>query len=203
MSGKLSFTINFGEEDQALLSFLQTFPQEQWEGLIKEALREYTENDSDSGIFLPAEKQESATSAPWNLEELYVGPSAKESMLNNILMLDNDSGVYPKEEKLFSNHHPSNPLNHLFALIGEDEDEDVLELLLNGNSKSQEPKEHTQSVNSHRDDSGMDLQTDTESLSFQTVAKGKGLAFILNQVIGEEEDPEVLGFFKERSKERN
>ncbi|TWH55868.1 hypothetical protein DesLBE_0042 [Desulfitobacterium sp. LBE] len=158
MSKSLSFTLSFSEEDEPLWGFLHSFPREQWEGILKEALRAYSANHPVTEDLPPA------TVGRWSLEELYAAPSGKDSL---------------------STGNPQ-PLKHLWELIGEEEDEDVLELLLQ--PQAQNPEKFPE-----RD--ALPPKADKEPQKYQDSQSVNGLAFLLHQVIGEEEDPDVLSFF--------
>ncbi|HHY25404.1 MAG TPA: hypothetical protein GX523_01400 [Desulfitobacterium dehalogenans] len=115
---------------------------------------------------LHAYSAEGANPGQWSLEDLCVIPPAEDSMMK------------------------SHPLEHLFQLIGEEEDEEVLELL----SRTKLPSVERLA---ERAPSVPMPEVDQEPVAAkEDVQKSvKGLAFLLNQVIGEEEDPEVLSFF--------
>ncbi|SHN84949.1 hypothetical protein [Desulfitobacterium chlororespirans] len=159
MSKNLSFTLNFGEEDEPLWGFLHSYPPEQWEGILKEALRAYSANPPVTDELPPA------TVGHWSLEELYAAPSAQDALIT-----DNPQ-----------------PLKHLLALIGEEEDEEVLELLLQQQARNPERFPEKDALPPKADEEPVAAQDD--------VSGDKGLAFLLHQVIGEEEDPDVLSFF--------
>ncbi|WP_019850827.1 hypothetical protein [Desulfitobacterium sp. PCE1] len=115
---------------------------------------------------LHAYRAEGTNPGQWSLEGLCVVPPAKDSMTEN------------------------HPLEHLFQLIGEEEDEVVLELL-------SRPKLQSVERLAERAPSIPIPKVDQEPVAAKedVLKSAKGLAFLLNQVIGEEEDPEVLSFF--------
>lgn len=183
MNKNLSFTLSFSEEDEPLWGFLHSFPREQWEGILKEALRTYSAPPPVTEEFPPAEKQEEQEEEPkragghWSLEELYAASSAQDSPVT-----DNPQ-----------------PLKHLWELIGEEEDEEVLELLLQPQAQNPDKFPERDALTSEVDKEPVaaqdDASGDKEPQKYQDSESVKGLAFLLHQVIGEEEDPDVLSFF--------
>lgn len=219
MSTKLSLTLNFGEEDEPLLTFLRQFPKDEWESILKDALHFFVDhsvaNDSHQ------EKKQEVTHQGWNLEDLFVSPSAmacktitdgfsetndKATSANEASLLDAcgrlDSDQSSKSPEAMPNITAYNPLGHLFELIGQEEDKEVLEFFIHSNAQSKYESgvmddsvtEKKENLKSKGADSLLPQGDEVKTASF------KGLDFLLSQVIGEEDDPEVLDFFKRTDK---
>ncbi|AGA69709.1 hypothetical protein Desdi_2279 [Desulfitobacterium dichloroeliminans LMG P-21439] len=200
MSKTISLTLNLGreEKDQDLWELLRGLSEEQREDAVKAALHMYMTTTS------PVSK----TTSSWSLEDLLVSTtsgasasteaspeeSAEESLKSNAVTSGNPVTSQASETAEVVNH----PLNHLFALIGEEDDQDVFEFF--------RPSSGATSVYVTTGDpySADKVEDSSVTLATPKPVQGNGfmgLDYILDQVIGREEDPEVLSFF--RSQERS
>jgi len=218
-------TIKLGENDETLWSFLQTVPVEEWGDLFKKALHLYLkENPQLTEKSEPearvkaeedtnAEDHEKATLNKWSLEELFIAPQGTD------LTKDNQAApILGAQEKLHESQKqeqhqqkpplhdkpvsPNNPLEHLFSLIGEEEDPEVLKFFQS--SPPLEAAEAAKDSSEKPEDSGLPEEQHSEprleitpgQSELKVPGGSKGLDFLLKHVIGEEDDPEVLKFFR-------
>lgn len=203
MRTKFSLTLNFGEEDEPLLTFLHKFPKDQWESILKDALQAYSEH-SKFAKNLPEKEQDYIPQRSWNLDDLFVSPSSVALKTTNALSGTRDEGTDKpsKSPEDMPNSTEHNPLGHLFGLIGQEEDEEVLEFFLRSTSPSQsesgKTENHLEKKENFESEESMKFLDSTNIIhqGDQGKAVFKGLDFLLNQVIGEEDDPEVLDFFE-------
>jgi len=143
-------------------------------------------------------------SSEWTLDSLFISKIANTAA---------------KEEKDLKNSckdplvtRLSDPLRHLFEVIGEEEDEEVIRFL----SASEKPSSPIQMEEDSRKDNypleiepkkslghavtspirKSQVEAQLETHQEANLRRSSGLSFILQQVIGEEEDEEVLEFFE-------
>lgn len=251
MNHKVTLDLHFGKEDQDIWQVLQEFPQEEWEKIIKEALKIWSAEQGIREINLQDQgnsqvgTEESEVSArdkatfgenstvssqvSWHLEDLFSPTSPDLSSSKTSLAESFPEPGFPLETK-------PDPLRHLFALIGEEEDEDVLKLLQGkpspltkdkGQREASVSKEQVplaiepnlsyivlnqldREINSsekvlqpaENEPKAPEKETYPDSLSGNSALTNKGLNYILQNVIGEEDDPEVLKYFKNQKDEK-
>lgn len=206
MNKSFSLTLNFGKKDEDIWEYLSPLSQEEREGIIKEALHRYV-----GDLLLKKIDSQQLFNPPlqgsWGLEDLFVPPPE-----NHIANLPNNPHSNNSD---LSAHHLStvacndacnNPLSHLFQLIGDEDDLEVLEFF-RGNNEPNPPKVSEMVNNLSIGLKEIEDIEVPESISEKTRVQNqsslevtyKGLDFVLNQVIGEEEDPEVKNFFRKRN----
>lgn len=168
-------TLHFREEDEELCEVLNRLPIEQQESVIKKVLTRYLKDHLESTSESSNRLNRISHSSEWKLDSLFTSSEIKKEI--------------------------PNPLRHLFDVIGEEEDEDVIQFL----SASGNPPSSIQKGDDS--DSRMTSPLGKHQVTVQQVANlqgSSGLNFILQQVIGEEEDDEVLQFFvNSRNEEYN
>ncbi|NMA69741.1 MAG: hypothetical protein GX958_10010 [Desulfitobacterium sp.] len=206
MNHRVTLDLHFGKEDEEIWQILKKFPQEEWEEIIKEALRLWgaeqgirgenleVEGDShdwdeqlkssDEDKITVAGKSTASSKVSWSLEDLF------SSHLQE-----------PRQEPEFSLESKPDPLRHLFALIGEEEDEEVIDFLRGKPSSKTEEKENKEDKKD-KEDTDENNQPNPSVLSTTAdFTTNRGLNYILQNVIGEEDDPEVLKYFKSQKEE--
>lgn len=168
MFNQHSLTLHFGEEDEELWEALKKLSFEQQESLIKKVLTRYLKDHPESTSEGANELSLLSFSSEWKLDSLFISSEIKKEELN--------------------------PLRHLLEVIGEEEDEEVIQFLCaSGKPSSSIQKED----DSHREMTSSSLGKDhVEAQQVANSRGGSGLNFILQQVIGEEEDDEVIHFFE-------
>ncbi|MGI1658675.1 MAG: hypothetical protein ACRKFN_06855 [Desulfitobacterium sp.] len=217
MSKLISLTLDLGreEKDEGLWELLRGLSEEQREDVIKTALDMYMTT------FVPKSKTQSS----WSLEDLFVATTlgaAPESSPES--SLESSSLVFSPESSLKSKAATGesavarqasekaesvSPLSQLFELIGEENDQDVLEFFRTPSGATSTQPSDSGEVNSPDDKEALvkkSEMTTVDKVKDSMVAfatpmddqgnNNKGLDYILNQVIGREEDPEVLSFFR-------
>ena len=201
-----SLTVHFLEEDKDLWEVIQSFPKDQQAIVIKKVLARHLKENKECQV-KDAKSAELSnpvklpTQPIWNLEALFVN-SEMETKANQQVM---DCG---EENKLLQPSLTSNLLHHLFEIIGEEEDEDVIQFLrapdiLPSIIQSQEvsSKENNSIQAENKEDCNKDAIDSYDKNRVEPIqvednpVKSNGLNFILQHVIGEEEDEEVLQFF--------
>lgn len=161
-----SLTLHFGEEDEELWEVLKRLPFDQQESVIKKVLTRYLKDHLESLSEGSNELNRTCPSSEWKLDSLFI------------------SSEIVKEAP--------NPLRHLFEVIGEEEDEEIIQFL----SGLEKPPSSIQKENdSHRRMTSPLGKHQVEVTKVTNLRESSGLNFILQQVIGEEEDDEVLQFF--------
>lgn len=200
MIDKVDLTLHFGNEDQDLWVVLKEFPREEWEGLLKKALRFWALERKRS--------EEQAREPTWSLEDLFYQSSQEPTSLDTIPLdtprKDNFRDSILKQDSILEDplviEGKPTPLQHLFALMGEEDDEDVLNLLqgkkttITSITKIQEQIEGIpleKEPNPSNTSGSSELMQGNPPVN-HTIS---GLNHILQNIIGEEDDPEVLKYF--------
>lgn len=161
-----SLTLDFGEDDEELWEVLKNLSLEQQESVIKKVLTQYLKNYLESTSGVSNELNQTGSPSEWKLDSLFISSEIKKEA--------------------------PNPLRHLFEVIGEEEDEDVIQFL---GAFEKSPSTLLREDDSHRGMTSPDENHPVEVHQLAIPRGSSGLNFILQQVIGEEEDDEVLQFF--------
>jgi hypothetical protein len=191
-----SLTVQFFEEDEEIWEILENLSEEQRNTVIKEALGRYIKENPGTRL-----------QSKWEFDSLFVAGE-----VNKSLEMD-DPDLSEKAQSLHINSL-NNPLQHLFEIIGEEEDEDVIQFLRAdehpiSNSKNFETSLEKGKYKEKEQSQLNDLFSLSENIEpahqktdeeYCDLKKSNGLDFILQQVIGEEDDEAVLQFFKEIAK---
>ncbi|MGE4274141.1 MAG: hypothetical protein AB7E31_14970 [Desulfitobacterium sp.] len=216
MSKLISLTLDLGreEKDEGLWELLRGLSEEQREDVVKAALDMYMTTS------VPKSKAQSS----WSLEDLLVATtlgtapeSSLESSLVSSLEFSPESSLKSKAatgenavaRQASEKAESVSPLSQLFELIGEENDQDVLEFFRTPSGATSTQPFDSGEVSSPDDKEALvrkSEMTTVDKVKVSMVASAtpvddrgnnnKGLDYILNQVIGREEDPEVLSFFR-------
>lgn len=206
----------FGVGDEELWALLQTLPPEKRVETTKLALKEFFEKRSKFAL-TPMGTSEVTGGAPV-LEEAKVGDGAeivsaaevektsdkeeqardhaKNSTVNDALPIGELSleSLFITSEKEVR----SDPVKNLLSIIGEEEDEEVLEFLLGNADTNEDLTVHRDRREVHSQKSGA-LTEFWEERPLATTGN-KGLDHLFQNVIGKEEDEEVIRFFRGTAK---
>lgn len=200
-----SLTLHFSEANKGVWEILQSLTPKHQQAMIIDALTEYLKEykapEEDSGV-------------SWDLKSLFVTEE------NNNQGNQDESSLHKASSTPSASAHqeivsldPTGipPLKHLFEMLGEEEDEDVIELLIHTPQKRDKEfllaAEGIQNYGypSEKLDPLVSLENETLQVSKRGPSsldepeidsqQGRGLNFVLQHVIGEEKDEEVLRFF--------
>ncbi|MEL1135480.1 hypothetical protein AAC978_09860 [Desulfitobacterium sp. THU1] len=220
MSKLISLTLDLGreEKDEGLWELLRGLSEEQRVDVIKTAL----------DMYMATFVQKSKTQNSWSLEDLFVATtlgaapeSSPESSLESSLVFSPEfspesslkskaaTGENAVERQASEKAESVSPLSQLFELIGEENDQDVLEFFRTPSGATSTQPSDSGEVSSPDDEEAQVRKSEMATVdkvkdsmvAFATPRddqgnNNKGLDYILNQVIGREEDPEVLSFFR-------
>lgn len=216
----------FGVGDEELWALLQTLPPEKRVETAKLALKEFFERRPEFTL-TPMGTSEITEGAPV-LEEAKVGDGAeivsaaeveKTSDKEEAVVVEQDeeeqgweqarnnakNDALPNGElSLESLFIPSeievrsDPVKNLLSIIGEEEDEEVLEFLLGNADTNEDFNVHRDRREVHSQKSGA-LTEFWEERPLATTGN-KGLDHLFQNVIGKEEDEEVIRFFRGTAK---
>ncbi len=209
-----SLTLHFREVDEEGWEVLKGLSQDQQESVIKEALKLYLRVHTESRcpettqLYHEYDREHDLSYLP------VPSPWKEEDFISESLYRTDETGL-PSEWKLDSlfvsseiKKEITNPLKHLFQIIGEEDDEEVINFLSNSARTSATiPRDEESPERNDPSEIGT-----KESLSGEAMfhigtfplevqqedprVRSSGLTFILQQVIGEEEDEEVLEFLR-------
>lgn len=188
-----SLTLHFGEADEECWELLKELSRDQQESVIKEALKLYlgvqleslrpkTTQERESTLVSANKTDEIGLSSDWKLDSLFVSSENKKEI--------------------------TDPLKHLFQIIGEEDDEEVIDFLSTSaktvSTVPSVPREGESPKGNDPSEIGTEetIPIPSEGQLEGNLVISHGLSFILQQVIGEEEDEGVLEFFENSRKSK-
>lgn len=178
----------FNPEDEKLWEQIQKLPPEKRAETVKQALYEFFQIHFD----LQSDKVIASEQVPLELasDDEEDEEPLTQSVTENELSLESLFEASPQAQK-------PDPLKNLLSVIGEEDDEEVLKLLSVGQKSNTENQIKTQTRE-------FVAHTAKHEVPVGKEAKGSngGLAYLLHNVIGEEEDEEVLHFFENIAKKK-
>ncbi|WP_425800707.1 hypothetical protein ACHOLT_11400 [Desulfitobacterium sp. Sab5] len=195
----------FNPEDGEIWEQLQKLPPEKRTETVKQALHEFFQSHSEfqaeninfplpnpavTELSLHSETERAEESSTLNCEELASNAEEHlflEAVSENELSLESLFEASPQAIK-------PDPLKNLLSVIGEEDDEDVVRLLLS-DQKCTEFKNETELKETELKKPEQHIEHIEMPLRTETIIPNGGLAYLLHNVIGEEEDEEVLQFF--------
>lgn len=176
----------FNSEDKEIWEQLQKMPPEKRAETVKQALHEFFQ----ARLEIQAERAEDSSALNSEQAVLNDGEQEEEQLYTealpeNELSLESLFDASPQEIK-------PDPLKNLLSVIGEEDDEDVLNLLLS------DKKSKTEIINgTELKEPKKYIENNEMPIKTETIVPSSGLAYLLHNVIGEEEDEEVLQFFQD------
>lgn len=174
----------FNPEDEKLWEQLQKLPPEKRAETVKQALYEFFQIHLDVQAGSSREESNSVDSGELASDDEEDEDPLTQSITENELSLEALFEASPQAIK-------PDPLKNLLSVIGEEDDEAVLKLLSAGPQKNPENRIETEIKN-------FSAPTAINEVPLEKEAEGPegGLAYLLQNVIGEEDDEEVLHFFQ-------
>lgn len=175
----------FNPEDGEIWEQLQKLPPEKRTETVKQALHEFFQTHSEfqaenmiSSELVSSGNTSASPNSPLTINNVDL------DVTENELSLESLFEASPQAIKPDS-------LKNLFSVIGEEDDEEVVKLLLSDKKPDTELKMETELKEPEQH-----IEKNEVPLREETMAASGGLAYLLHNVIGEEEDEEVLHFFQ-------
>lgn len=195
-----SLTLHFREEDEELWEVLKRLSHDQQDVVVKEALLQYLKDHPErlcTGTTRVNETTSKSSNemnrisfpSEWKLDALFVSSEIEKDVAPFVTRM-------------------SNPLRHLFDVIGEEEDEEIIQFL---SASEKPPLSNQKEDDSRKGNNAIEIDAmesygsegtspfgnhQIEVLQEPNLGRISGLSFILQQLIGEEEEEEVLQFFE-------